>query len=730
MSAVDDGAARTSGPRGAQAVGSRRRLAGLYRPSSVVVVGASPSPEKWGYWLARGALRGKSGERPVRLVNEHREWVLGERTYRSLAELPEPCELAVIAVPARRLRPVVYDALEAGCRYLVVVTSDLPADWREEVVAALRARDARLLGPNCMGVVDHASRLHLTWGTFAPGGVGVVSQSGNLGLEIGRLLARAGAGVSRFVSLGDQWDVEAAEAVEDLAEDDATRVVALYVEGVVDGERFLEALARARRVGKPVVLLSVGRSEAAARAALSHTGALVSRTGVMEAVARATGAVRVATAGELVDVCLALLGGLAGGVGPAPVHDARSAERRGAWPPCRAKVAVLADGGGLAALAADACAAAGLDVPRLSGTTVQQVRRIVTRGASVDNPVDLAGAGEENLENYADLARLLARSEEVDAVLLTGYFGAYAEDIPGLEEDEVRAARRLAEVRAAGTAAIVVQTMARSGRAVEALREGAIPVYERIEQAAAGLAGLEKWLARGLERRTAASEQPARCRPVPGTVAERDRAATAADARALLERRGVAFPPALAVSTPEEARAAAARLGYPVVLKMAGGLHKTDVGGVVVGLEDDAALLSALREMQARTGARDVVVERMVTRPGAVEMLVGAWRDPSFGPLALLGSGGVAVEADADVAVALPPLDEEDLRSLVAELRLAPRLLGWRGAAPLDLRAVLAAVDALLEALDEDESILEVELNPLLVSRQGAIALDARVVRR
>lgn len=708
--------------------GSRPSLEGLYHPSSVVVVGASPSPEKWGYWLARGALGGKAADRPVWLVNEHRPWIFGERSYPSVRELPGPVELAVLAVPAARVLAAVRDVLEAGCRYVVVVASDLSPDARAPLLAAVRARRARLLGPNCMGLVDHGSRLVLTWGAFAPGAVGLVSQSGNLGLEIARLLERAGTGISRFVSLGDQWDIDAAEVVEDLVEDDATRVIALYVEGVTDGERFLAALAKARRAGKPVVLLSVGRSEAGARAARSHTGALVSGQEVMEAVARSTGALRVESAGACVDACVALLGGLAQGRLD-PESDVARAAPLG-WPPRRARVAVLADGGGLGALAADACARAGLELPRLSEATVGRLRGVIARGRGLDNPVDLAGAGEDDLENYARAVRALAGSGEVDAVLLSGYFGAYAGEVPGLEAAEVRVARDLGTIPAVEGVVLAVQSMARQGPALEALREAGIPVYERVEHAVAGLAALELWRS----RRQRAIRGRSRTRPAGGALAGAARRGVAArrldGARALLEALGVPFPPAITVSGPGEVVEAASRLGYPVVLKVAGEIHKSELGGVVVGLEDDEGLLAAAQEMQARLSPEALVVERMVGRCHGVEMLVGARRDPCFGPLVLVGSGGVTAEVDADVAVGFPPLDEEELRGLLAGLRLAPRVFGYRGLAPLDLKALATVAASLVEVLEHDDGIVEVEVNPLLVGPEGAVALDARLVRR
>jgi acetate---CoA ligase (ADP-forming) len=268
------------------AVRVREPLGTLFDPRSVAIVGASANRQKWGYWLARGALAGRD-RRQVYLVNRRGAVVLGSRSWPSLADLPSSPELVVVATPPGQVRLEVEQGLEAGARCFVVITTGVgdPASVRDELELAelVRSRGARLLGPNCMGVVDHAAALQLCWGTVPVGEVGLVSQSGNLGLEIGRLLGRAGQGLSRLVSLGNQRDIDAAEVLLGLVEHQPTRIIAAYVEDFRDGRRLARALASARAAGKPVLLLTVGRSAASGRAAKSHTGALVSPLEVVDA---------------------------------------------------------------------------------------------------------------------------------------------------------------------------------------------------------------------------------------------------------------------------------------------------------------------------------------------------------------------------------------------------------------------------------------------------------------
>lgn len=296
----------------------------LFDPESVAVVGASGNPEKWGYWLASGALAGRH-RRTVQLVNRRGGVLDGVPFLPGLASLPVAPEHIVVAVPPPQVRGVVAEGLSIGARCFTVITSggagfgtgggaadaadpaDSAADAERGLASLVTAHGARLLGPNCMGVVDTTSELRLSWGDFPSGQVGLVSQSGNLALEIGRLLARAGQGFSRFVSLGNQRDIDAADALDSLIAHDATRVIAAYVEDFRDGRRLARTLAAAHAANKPVLLLTVGRSEASGRAAASHTGALVSARAVVAAVCRDSGALLLDTAGELVDVALCLL---------------------------------------------------------------------------------------------------------------------------------------------------------------------------------------------------------------------------------------------------------------------------------------------------------------------------------------------------------------------------------------------------------------------------------------
>jgi len=672
---------------------ARRDLRALFDPRSVAVVGASDDPAKWGQWLARGAVQGDH-RRAVYLVNRAGGEVLGRPAHRSLEELPEAPELVVLAVPAAAFEETVDASLAAGARAIVVIAAGLGESSEEgrrreqAVVERVRAAGAVLVGPNCMGLYDGEADLDLATSDFVPGGLGLVSQSGNLAIEVSLLGKEAGLGISRFVSLGNQADLDAADVVEALAEHEPTRLIAVYVEDFRDGRAFARAAAGS---GKPVVLLAGGLSETGVRAARSHTGALVSASSAVDAACRAAGIVRVSTPRELVEVAQLLL---------APNQ------------PEGRRAAIVTDGGGSAVVAADLASAAGLELPTLSDELSAELAAVLPETATTTNPVDFAGAGEQDLRSYERVPRLLLESGEVDAVLLTGYLGGYSAGSDELRGPETEAARGLARAAAEAGRPAVVQTMYWQEAPAVALRDTGVPVYR---DAGAAIASLARVAAR--PEPSGVPELPPPARPWTG--------AGYAEARELLAGAGLRFPEARLATGIEEAGAAADELGYPVVLKALGVLHKSDAGGVALGLEDERAVLAAADGMDAPEGFS---VERMVSEPGSVELIAGCRRDPRFGPVLLVGLGGLFAEVLRDTAVALAPAAPELVEELLLGLDGAALLTGARGRTPLALRAAAGACAALSRLAAEHPELDELEVNPLLVTPTRAIALDARAV--
>lgn len=671
-------------------------------PRSVAVVGASADPTKWGYWLARGALQG-AHRRAVHLVNARGAVVEGTRSVASLQNLPAAPELVVVCTPADSVPAVVEDALELGTRGFLVITAGLDladgkAGLESRLAATVRAAGARMIGPNCLGIYDATAELELAWGTFTPGNLAIVSQSGQLGLELAGLAAHAGLGVSRFVSIGNQVDVSAVDVLDDLVAHESTRAVLLYLESFDGGRALLAAMARLRAAGKPVVVLTVGASQASRTAARSHTGALTTATEVVAAGCRAAGSVLVDTPAQAVELAHLLLG--------SPLPAGRH-------------VAVVSDSGGQGALAADTLTRAGLVVPPLSAGTAAALARSLPPTAAVGNPVDLAGAGEQDLDSYAHVVETLLDSGEVDAVVLTGYFGCYGDDTPELVERELEVVKTLADAVRVHRRPVVVHSMSSDSQAVQTLRANAVPTLHTIDAAARSL---------GLAADLAERGDDAVPVVVPGPEVSAVRATSYLEARARMAAYGVVYPPAEPVRTPADVRAAAERLTAPFVLKAGWLEHRSDVGGVVVGLADGDAAVAALLEMSARLGDGEYVLEELDDRSSVLELIVGGRDDPAFGPLLLVGIGGVRTEVYRDVQVALAPVTADQARAMFGRLRGAALLDGWRGAPAVDVAAAAEVAAAVSRLIADGTDVTEVEINPLRAGPDGALAVDALVV--
>ncbi|WP_329389370.1 acetate--CoA ligase family protein [Streptomyces sp. NBC_01351] len=688
-----------------------RDLTALFDPRSVAVVGASDDPAKYGHAVASQALRAEGRRRPVYLVNRRGGTVLGKPAAPSLAAIGEPVELVVVSVPGSGFEAAVEDALACGAKAIVGITAGFAeagpagAARQRAVVARVREAGAVLVGPNCLGIADNTTELYLASDRFAPGGVALLSQSGNLALELQLRVAPHGLGFSRFVSLGNQADVTLVDLVEDCARHEATAAIAVYAEDFGDGRAFARAAAAA---GKPVVLLTAGRGSASARSAQSHTGALTTSADVVAAACRDAGVELVCTPREMTVVLAAV--------------SSRPGPRTGGT-----RTAVFTDGGGHGAIAADAAEDAGLDVPELGAATQAGLRTVLWEQSAVGNPVDLAGMGEQQPLSYADTVAHLLGAEEVDAVLMTGYFGGYAASEGGLgggqaggsvlAEGETRAAEKIVAHLAGSPKPLVVQSMYPGSPSCRVLAGAGIPVFAATEDAARALAAMTGRAARSAPEFAAL---PAAAAPL--------RDAGYHGVRGLLAAAGVPFPAAREVTDEAGVLAAAGEFEGPYVLKALHLLHKSDAGGVALRLADRDALLAAYRDMRARLGAGSYSVEAMADLSDGVELIVGVNRDPRFGPVAMVGLGGILTETLRDVAFALAPVPARRAEELLRGLRSAALLAGVRGRPAVDVAAAAAVIERITTVAAAHPEIAELEVNPLLVRPDGALTLDARAV--
>lgn len=665
-------------------------LAVFSDPASVAVVGASEDPTKWGYWLASGALTG-AHRRRISLVNSRSASVLGQPCAPSVSALDETPDLVALCVPAGHVDAVVDESLDRGVRGFLGITAGVADD--AALARRITARGARLIGTNSLGIYDATTELQLMWGSPTPGPLAIVSQSGQLGSELVAVGRRRGLGVSRFVSIGNQSDVTATELLHDLAAHDATRVIALYLESFTDGEALFDTLRTLRQSGKPTVLLTVGASAASSRLARTHTGSLTSSLDVVDAACRAAGVIRVDTPGDVIDVARTLLA--------APMPRGR-------------RVAIVGDSGGQSAIAADVATAAGLTVPPFPAALTDEFTVALPVGAACTNPVDLAGAGERDLRNYATYVERVIADGDVDAVVMTGYFGCYGQDTPSLAAAELSVAERLGAVVRDTGVPVVVHTMAPESATARALERHGVPAFDRIESAMRALAAIST------AATTLDQEVP---RPVQSTAAVTPGYWSA---RAELAGAGIAFPRGVLVRTASDL-AGAGRLRAPLVLKAGWLEHKSDVGGVRTNL-DVGQLAAAFADMRSRLGEGDYVVEEQDTRPDAVEILVAARRDPQLGPVVVVGAGGTDTEIQRDVRMECAPVTHATAIAMLDRLRCAPLLHGFRGRPPVDVDALADVVVAASHLISQRRDVAEIEVNPVRATASGALAVDGLVL--
>ena len=680
------------------------------RPGAVAVIGASRRPLSVGSALVRNLIEGGFGG-PIYPVNQNGGEIHGLRAYTSVGELPGPVDLAVIAIPAKGVAEVARECASAGVRALVVITSEFAeageqgAARQQELLAVCRESGMRLVGPNCFGVLnnDPDVRLNATFASHAPGpgAIGMLSQSGGIAIALIEAADRLGLGVSSFVSVGNKADISGNDLLEYWEGEENTGVIVLYLESFGNSRRFARI---ARRVGasKPILAVKSGRTPAGARAASSHSAALVSASDVpVDALFRQAGVIRADTLGELLDTA-ALLGSQ-----PLPRGN---------------RVAIVTNGGGPGIMCADACHAAGLGVVELSEELRERLAQALTGSASLQNPIDLTATA--TAEDFGRAIKTLAGADACDAIITLF--------VPPLMTDPVAVAE--AVDAAAVAAGIPVASVFMTRELPKAGSVGRFALPEEAVRAIAHAVDYAAWRARPagviVEPSGIRSDE---ARLITGKALVRgDGWLSPSEVAGLFGCYGLPLISTEVVPTPAEAAAAAARLGSPVALKaVATGLvHKTDAGGVRLGVEGEADVLAAANEIRDAVTATGHELEALIVQPMAakgVELLLGVVHDPSFGPVLVCGAGGVAAELLGDVAVRITPLTDLDAHEMVRSLRTFPLLDGYRGAPKCDIPAIEDVLLRLSALVENHPEIAELDANPLLASPDGAVIVDARV---
>jgi acetate---CoA ligase (ADP-forming) len=681
----------------------------LFAPRSIAVVGASTRRGQLGAEVFHNLVSAGFNGRlyPVNPAAETVEYV---PCYGRVSEIPGPVDLAIVVVPARFVDDVVDDCVKKGVRAIVMITAgfgETGPEGRERerrLLDKVRNGGIRLVGPNCMGVLNTDPTVSML-GTFSSvfpgyGNIAMSTQSGALGLAILDYAKQLGIGFSTFVSVGNKADVSGNDLIQYWAEDPHTDVMLLYLESFGNPARFGRI---ARRVGrkKPIIAVKSGRSESGARAASSHTGALATSDAIVDDLFRQAGVIRTDTLEEMFDVAQLL------------AQQPLPAGRR---------VGIVTNAGGPGILAADACEARGLKLSTLNESTTSALRAFLPAEASVGNPVDMIASA--TAAQYRRAIDLLLADENVDALLVIY--------IPVMPKDAEEVAKVIRETSTLTRGKPMIANF--MGASEWARRLSPIPSFPFPERAANALARATRyaeWRRKpvGKPHKFEDFDEPAARAIVDRAVGAGQSWLSPDDCAALLRAAGIPFAATREASSLDQALSIAREVGYPVVLKASGPsiLHKSDVGGVKLDLGDDEELRDAWDEMKSRLGdtMTGAVVQKMITE--GPEVMLGIVRDPTFGHLAVYGAGGTLVELLNDVAFSILPLSEVDTEDMMQEVNATRLLRGYRGSPPGDEAAVRQMLLRLSHLGDVCDEIEELDLNPVKVMKEGAIAVDVRI---
>ncbi len=704
---------------------SVHNLSRLFAPERIAVIGASSDPGSVGGVVLENLTSG-SFAGTVHPVSDRHAAARGIPAVASVSELPKPPDVAIVCTPAATVPGLVRECGEAGAAGVVVVSAgfsergaagaELERELRE---VAAGFRGLRVLGPNCLGFLNPGLGLNASFARARPrpGRVALVSQSGALVSAMLDWAEEEGVGFSAVISTGNMVDVDFGDLIDHLASDQQTQALILYMESITDPRKFMSA-ARAFVRSKPIVAYKAGRFPASAQAAASHTGALAGADDVYDAAFRRAGIVRVDAIADVFDVAELL------------ARTPRTPRSRGA------RLAVVTNGGGPGVMAADALLARGGELASLDAETLTRLDAALPAQWSHGNPVDLLGDADG--PRYAAALETVLADRGADAVLIV--LTPQAMTDPGAVADTV--AQTAAEARKPVLAAWMGGPAVREGRA--GLEASGVPAYDTPERAVRAFMDLvEHGRLQGVLHETPRSlpvrfalDRPRMRDLLSGLVLQEPGTLTEVQSKALLEAYGIPVTRPLVARSPDEAVAAAERVGYPVVLKVDSRdvSHKTDAGGVATGLLRARQVRSAFAAIERSVAAYHpearidgVTVQPMATGPGQ-ELIVGARRDPVLGAVILVGAGGTAAELLADTALELPPLNERLARRMLESLRVWPLLQGYRGRPGADLDALLEALMRFSYLIADCPEIAEVDVNPLLAGPDGVLALDARVV--
>ena len=698
---------------------------------SVAIVGATKVPTKRGYQTIR-ALLDEGYEGAIYPVNPKETRIMGLKCYPAVAEIPGEVDVALVATPAKTVPAILEDCGKKGVKGAVILATGFGETGVEgktlekEILDVAGRNTIRLIGPNTSGMINLKENLNLMGLKGSPkGDIALLTQSGNMALTlITEAKLKSRKGFTYYVGVGNEADIRFHEYLEFFTQDSDTRAILMYVEGMRDGRKFLQQAYKTTKK-KPIILLKSGRSATGKQSAGSHTGALAGMSRVAMGAFQRAGIVVIENSDELFP----------------------AAETLSSLPPIKNnKIAILADGGGHATIAADTLTDLGVEIPELERGTQEKLRSILPSGAAVRNPIDVAGGTDDNPAIFADCARTLLKDPNIGGLLIVGLFGGYgirfAESLAWIEED---AAHQMGKMVKEKKKAIVVHSLYNSEKphSLDLLRYYDIPVYGSLDVACKCIGVLAQY-GRYLKSYHAVSnfvlKEGVKAKPegqqiINAALQQKRSSLLESEAKQLLKLHGVAVPTDLLAKTAAEALDAAARIGGKVVLKIASPdiLHKSDAKGVLLNLQGKEQVRKAFKEIitNAKAYRAEAEIEGVLVSPMAakgVEVIIGTKIDDQFGPVIMYGLGGVLVEIIKDVSFRVLPITRLSAKHMISETQSHPILDGIRGEAPYDKKALVNLLLTCSEIIESYPQIHEMDLNPVIVNHEGLSIVDARIL--
>ena len=691
-------------------------LDAIFNPAAIAVIGASSDPNKVGHAVLNNLIR-FNYRGSLHPVNPSGGEILGLPAFRAVADIRQPVDLAIIVIPARFVPASLRECAAAGVRAAIVISAGFKESGKdgtlleEELKQIRRETGIRILGPNCLGLINTANDLNATFAAdmLPKGRIGFFSQSGAMGIAIMDWAIGNDIGFSKFISLGNKADLSEIDFIEYFMRDPGTNLILGYIEDVVDGRRFIETASKATRI-KPVILLKSGGTEAGARAASSHTGALAGSDKAFDAAFRQAGVVRAQGVQDLFDTAMAF------SEGKMPAGNG---------------LLVITNAGGPGIIAADTAEQLGIHLPHMTKESLTAMARKLPPNATIFNPVDVIG--DATSERYAAVLEQAVRDPNIDAVLVIL--------TPQAMTDVERTADTVISAARSTDKPVITSFMGekRVRTAIEKLKRADVPNFSYPELAVKAfkrLADQRAWM-------HVRQEEVAACwynfdaahETVTSILKSGIDQVGEDEAMRILTYYGFQFPKRALARTAREAALAAAKIGFPVVMKISSPdiLHKTDVGGVRVGVRTPQEAEEAFTDItsNARRIMRDafikgVMIYEMVK--GGKEVILGVTYDRTFGHMIMFGLGGIYVEVLKDVSFRIVPVARRDAEAMVNEIRTVGLLRGARGERPADRDAIAGAIVNLSCLVADFPEIMELDVNPLLVMEKGAIALDARII--